>query len=275
MTQTAQSYPLETTLIRAASLSAYLKVSVGTPTGTDWFASPDFLDDERVLETLWTRTSEAAKTTDRSYLKQSVFGSYIWLLTVSGIGTYLLARRAPDLSAQNTVLHVDEAGWIDELALRKPRFACLPDDPAAADPHAVVVADMDALRRFYLRTLLTEHLDAFMEVMKARLKYSLRAMQETLADRIAGTLIWLLKEQGEAARIHSEVTAFLNLLPFKTKSGVLEVPFGGCCEPFLKRASCCLSYRLPQYSYCASCPLQSEEERIGRFQEYLANPEHD
>ncbi len=121
---------------------------------------------------------------------------------------------------------------------------------------------------------MTEHLDAFIEMMKARYKYGLRAMQETLADRLAGTLIWLLKEQGEAARIHSEVTAFLNLLPFKTKSGVLEVPFGGRCEPFLKRASCCLSYRLPQYGYCASCPLQSEEERIGRFQAYLAEVSH-
>jgi len=275
MTQTVTPTPLQDTLTRAAALSDYLKVSVGTPTGEDWFTPATFVDDEGVLETLWTRTAEAAKTGDRAYLKGSVFGSYIWMLTVSGVATYLLARRVPDLSARNTVLHVDEAGWIDALALKEPCFACLPDDPAANSPHAAVVPDLGTLRRFYLQGLLTEHLEAFMAVMKFRYKYGRRAMQETLADRIVGTLIWLLKEQGEKERIDGEVETFSSLLPFKSGSGVLEVPFGGRCEPFLKRASCCLSYRLPEHGYCTSCPLQSEEEQIARFQAYLANPGHD
>ena len=272
MTQTLTASPLQATLERAASLSDYLEVSLGTPTGEDWFTPAACFDDEGVLETLWTRTAGAAGTGERAYLKQSVFGSYIWGLTVSGLSTYLLDRRVPDLSAKNTVLHVDKQGWVDALALVTPRFACLPDDPAAGDPHVTVVADLDALRRFYLRTLLEEHVGAFMEVMKSRYKYGRRAMQETLADRIVGTLIWLLKEQGEKERIGGEVEAFSSLLPFKTRAGVLEVPFEGCCELFSKRASCCLSYRLPQYGYCTSCPLQSEKERVRRFQAYLANP---
>lgn len=275
MTQTLHTNPLQDTLTCAASLSDYLKVSVGSPTGTDWFAATTFLDDEKVLDLLWSRASEAAKTTDRAYLKQSVFGSYIWMLGVCGIATYLLARRVPDLSARNTVLHVDGAGWIDALALRKPRFACLPDDPAADSPHVVVLPDLDSLRQYYLRVFLGENTAPLMEAMKARFKYGLGAMRETVADRIVGTLIWLLKDHGEGARVHEEVDAFLALLPFKSKSGILEVPFEGRCEPFLKRASCCLSYKLPEHSYCTSCPLQPEEERIARFQAYLANPEHD
>lgn len=275
MTQAVGPFPLQETLRHAASLSDYLKVSIGTPTGEGWFTPAACLEGEGMLETLWTRTAKETKTHDRGYLKQSVFGSYIWLLTVSGIGVYLLERRVPDLSAQNTVLHIDKAGWVDALALVIPRFACLPDDPAADDPHAVVVADVDALRRFYLHTLLTAHLEAFMSGMKSRYKYGLRAMQETLADRIVGTLIWLLKELGEKERIGGEVAAFSSLLPFKSKSGVLEVPFEGRCEPFLKRASCCLSYRLPEHGYCTSCPLQSEDERTARFQAYLASPEDD
>lgn len=275
MTQTLTPSPLQDTLSRAAALSEYFKVEVGTPTGEGWTTPAAFLEDERVLGTLWSRTSARAKTTDRAYLKQSVFGSYIWMLTVSGIGTYLLARRVPDLSAENTVLHMKPDGDIDQIALVTPRFACLPNDPAANDPHAVVVADMDALRRFYLRVLVDEHLVAFMGTMKSRYKYGLRAMQETLADRVVGTLIWLLKERGEKERIGGEVEAFSSLLPFKSKSGVLEVPFEGRCEPFLKRASCRLSYRLPEHGYCTSCPLQPEEERIARFQAYLANSHAD
>ncbi len=77
---------------------------------------------------------------------------------------------------------------------------------------------------------------------------------------------------GEEAQIHGEVEAFLSLLPYKTKSGVLEVPYEGRCELFLKRASCCLSYKLPEHGYCTSCPLQSEAERIERFRAYLAEP---
>lgn len=275
MTQTLTPPPLQDTLTQAAAFSEYFKVSLGTPPGEDWFAAQAFVDDERALETLWNRAAEAAKTTDRAYLKQSVFGSYLWLLCVSGIGTYLLARRVPDLSAGNTVLHLSPEGDLDELALREPRFACLPDDPAAASPHAVVVPDMDALRRFYLRVFLDENVAPFMDTMKVRFKYGLGAMRETVADRVAGTLIWLLKDQGKGARVREEVDAFLALLPFKTKSGVLEVPYEERCELFLKRASCCLSYKLPQYGYCTSCPLQPEAVRIERFQAYLANPEAD
>lgn len=275
MTQTLIPSPLQDTLERAASLSEYFKVSLGTPSGEDWFAAQAFLDDEQVLETLWNRASEGAKTTDRAYLKQSVFGSYLWMLGVCGIGTYLLARRVPDLSAQNTVLHVDQEGWIDALALKEPRFACLPDDPAADSPHAAVVPDLDSLRRFYLRVFLDENVAPFMNTVKARFKYGLGAMRETVADRIAGTLLWLLKEREGEARVREEVAAFMALLPFKTKPKILEVPFEGRCELFLKRASCCMSYRLPQYGFCTSCPLQPEDERIRRFQAYLANPEAD
>jgi hypothetical protein len=95
-------------------------------------------------------------------------------------------------------------------------------------------------------------------------------MQETLADRVAGTLLWLLKEHGAGERPRAEVAAFLALLPFKSKSGVLEVPCEGRCELVLNRASCCMSYRLPQHGYCTSCPLQPEEERFQRFQVYFA-----
>jgi ferric iron reductase protein FhuF len=273
MTQTLALSALQATLAQAAALNGYFKVEVGTPTGSDWFTPAAFLDDPATLGLLWSRTSQGAKTSDRPYLKQAVFGSYIWMLTVSGLATYLLARRVPDLSAGNAVLHVNHEGWIDALALREARFACLPDDPASGDPQAVVVPDLEALRRYYLRALLDENLVPFMDTLKARFKYGLGAMRETVADRIVGTLIWFVKEHEGGERVHEEVEAFLGLLPYTTKSGVLEVPFEDRCELFLKRASCCMSYRLPQYGYCTSCPLQPEEERVRRFQAYLANPE--
>jgi hypothetical protein len=267
--QTLTHTPLHETLTRVASLNEYLNVQLGTPEGDDWFSPAAFLQDETVLDILWTRIATEAKTADRPYLKQSVFGTYIWQLTVCGVASYLIARRVPDLSATNAMLHIDDKGWIDAMALLTPRFACLPGDPAA-DAYATVVPDDDALRRFYLRVLLTEHIEAFMGAMKSRYKYGLRAMQETIADRITGSLIWLLKDLERKAEIHAEIEAFLALLPFTSKSGVLEVPFEGRVEPFLKRASCCMSYRLPQYGYCTSCPLQPEEERVRRFQAYFA-----
>lgn len=274
VSQTLTHTPLRETLTRVASLNDHLKVQLGTPGGDDWFSPAAFLQDETVLETLWTRLATEAKTTDRVYLKQSAFGAYIWQLTVCGVASYLIARRVPDLSATNTMLHLDDKGWIDAMALLTPRFACLPGDPATDDAYATVVPDDETLRRFYLQALLTEHVEAFMGAMKSRYKYGLRAMQETLADRIAGSLIWLLKDLERKAEIHAEVEAFLALLPFTSKSGVLEVPFEGGSEPFLKRASCCMSYRLPQHGYCTSCPLQPEEERIARFQAYLAEAAH-
>jgi len=269
-------HSLAGTLERTTKLSTYINLELGAPAGENWFTPAELLSKHTPhLDEMWGRIAAHYETTDKGYLKQTVFGNAIWQPVVSGLACYLADRRVPDLSAGNVVLHLDAEGWVDRVALKAPRFACLPDDPAATDPQAVVVPDLDALRRFYLQGLLTEYLELLMETMKSRYKYGLRAMQETLADRVVGTLIWLLKELGEAGRVYDEVAAFSALLPFKTKSGVLEIPYGGRCELFLKRASCCLSYKLPQYSYCTSCPLQSEEERVRRFQAYLADPNDD
>jgi hypothetical protein len=274
MSPTLTTSPLHETLERLPDLSGELHLRSGTPSGEGWFAPGEEGHVEGLLETVWARLADADRTTDRPYLKQSVFGSYVWQLTACGIGAYLTCGRVPDLSANNVALYVDATGWVDEVALITPRFACLPGDPGAHHPLATVVPDPDALRRSLVDVLLTRHLESIMQAMRTRYRYGMRAMRETLADRIVASLLWLLKERGEDERIHTEVAAFLRLLPYESRSGVLEVPMHDRCESFLDRASCCMSYRLPKYGYCKSCPLQSKEERIERFQAHLAATVH-
>jgi len=281
MTQTLVRAPLQTTLERVTALSDYINVELGEPEGDDWF-SPGaiFAMSSPHLEGMRERMRAYHKTDNTAFLKVSVFANYLWMPVVTGIACYLAARRVPDLSAANMRVHINAQGWVDPIALLTPRFVCLPDGPAVSDPDATVVPDEAALRAYYAHTLFDGHLKSALNVFRARLKLGKATMEKTLADRVTDTVIWLSKElcQDQDAptlreTICRDMEGFLEAIKLTGKSGVLEVEHAGRRQLFLKRQSCYLSYKLPEHGYCASCPLQSEEECVRRFQAYLASGE--
>jgi len=48
------------------------------------------------------------------------------------------------------------------------------------------------------------------------------------------------------------------------------VTMDGVTHLYLRRASCCRYYLLPQGDLCASCPLVSHDERLRRNREFMA-----
>ncbi|MBZ0316210.1 MAG: (2Fe-2S)-binding protein [Anaerolineae bacterium] len=57
--------------------------------------------------------------------------------------------------------------------------------------------------------------------------------------------------------------------PLRGKTGVIWIEHHGHPHPFLQRGACCLSYKVPEYGYCSTCPLLSQEEREQRLRQHL------
>src|SRR3712207_7932563 len=65
--------------------------------------------------------------------------------TLCRSAAFLTERRLPDLDAANVGLRFGEEGFTEGLAFAGPRFYCLPEDPEAGHPDAVVLCSTDRL----------------------------------------------------------------------------------------------------------------------------------
>ncbi len=142
-----------------------------------------------------------------------------------------------------------------------PEFLALPDDPAAAHPHATVVQDRDELRAHLMRQLDELHAAPLFSTLRSVAPYGLPAMRANYLDRIASAIVWLAEQMGDNDISRHEVPAFMAHAGPKTRTGVIELEHDGRCGVFLKRGGCCLNYRLSGREKCDTCCLIPEQER--------------
>ncbi|WP_046726775.1 (2Fe-2S)-binding protein [Streptomyces humi] len=173
---------------------------------------------------------------------------------------WFLDRRAPRLPA-NEVSYDRTAG---RMAVRVASFACLPGDPAAALPGAVVVRDEEALRA-EVRAAVAEHLEPVLGGFGPRMRRRGRALWGMATDEVVEGLWYVAGVLGEEERAVRELAA---LFPGTTKPYVGSAAFrelsGPAGEPLptRDRASCCMYYTLRPEDTCATCPRTCDDERI-------------
>jgi ferric iron reductase protein FhuF len=268
---TTQASPLAASLKYVNTLNAYLKIELGAPEGDGWVAAADLAaSSSPQRDEIMARIAAHYTTSNRHYIASTFFRAYIWQAIGGSIACYLTVQRVPHLSLDKIWLHIDTQGWIDTLALGAGRFAALPDDPAAGHPDVTVVADRDALRMYLLEQLTHHYLPPMIDTMRDCSPFGKRSLWAQAADQCAGTMIWLTKELGQTKQCRDEVEMLLCNAPLRGKTGILTVTHNGRNEMFLKRETCCQSYRLSKLGYCQTCPLQSVEERMRRLQELMA-----
>jgi hypothetical protein len=266
-------WAIAATLHTLCAANSYLKIHTGVPWGEDWFTSQDLLAPTgNLLDDLLTTILTTHQSTDKRFGAMSFVNGY-WLMTAVAFGSYYLAKRVPCLDHTNIAFHMNRVdGHIDEIAVLSERFYCLPEDPAATDPQAVVLPDDDALGRT-LRESLEAHLTPVVNLLRTRSPIGTRALWAAAADNCAYVIIMATTLLQQAERCDDEITRLIQVMgsPLKGKSGALWVEHEGQCQPFLKRGSCCLSYTLPAgYGYCATCPLLKEAERVERLKAYVS-----
>lgn len=270
------THPLAHTFARAGAMSPYLKAEVGAPQGPGWIAAmEDFTPGALWMEQLIAHTQARFRTTAPVITASAILQGYQWPPISAAIACYLLDRRVPALSLENSRVHYTADFAADALALLDGRFAALPDDPAADHPDAAVVADLDALR-VALRRAIETHLDGVIDRLDVCCGCATRGLWLTAADACAGALVWLMQEcdpRTDMARIEAEVEALIRVPGsplYSRQIGLIRVTYQDCEEIFPDRATCCHWYRTEGGDYCSTCPKRTVEDRTRQLMNYLA-----
>jgi ferric iron reductase protein FhuF len=267
--QCVQAAPFAATCAHLKEHLAYLDLVVGMPDEDGWIAAMDLAAaaaPERAE--IMRRIAAANQTQDRHVVAMWFWNAYTWPVLMGSVLSYVLERRVPDLAPANIMLHWNDAGMTDGAAFRSGHFVALPDDPAVDDEDCTIVPDRDALHAVLVEQITQHYVPPMLDMLAAHSPLGTRALWATVADRCAGTVIQTVTELGTDTCRH-EVAALLRDAPLHGTTGVLAVEHDGREAFFLRRGGCCYSYKLPQYGYCATCPLLPIEERVQRLRTQL------
>ncbi|MYW45147.1 (2Fe-2S)-binding protein [Streptomyces sp. SID161] len=191
---------------------------------------------------------------------------YAWAACLLITVPWFLDRRVPRLP----VTHVSYDRTGGRMAVRRPEsFACLPGDPAAALPGAVVVPDEEALRA-EVRAAVAEHLEPVLAAFGPRMRRRGRALWGMATDEVVEGLWYVARLLGEpeAARAVRELELLLPgaTRPYAGSAGFRELTApDGAPLPTRDRASCCMFYTVRPEDTCATCPRTCDSDRIAKL----------
>nr|WP_106437898.1 (2Fe-2S)-binding protein [Kitasatospora sp. SID7827] len=198
---------------------------------------------------------------------------YAWPVALAFTLPWLLERRVPLLPVDRVSINRTTG----ELTARPAGFHCLPDDPAAGRPDALVVPDRPALDAA-LRTALAEHFTPLLAAFRPAVRRGPRTLWALVTDDVVDGLWYAAGLLGEEPRAVAELTALLTgdaaAAPFVGTPGFREPDASDSEAPTptptqapteaptqaaipartRTRVSCCLYYTVRPAELCVSCP---------------------
>lgn len=255
-------------------------VDGGAPGGPGWTGLDAALADGAV-ERWWRSAMRSdAVAGQRSVAAVRVVGMVAHAVLGRLTAALVLARRAHDVSAANLVVHLDDDGYLDRVAVRRSIVAVLPDDPAAGAPGTSVRPDLAALLDGAAAQAVAT-LRPVVEQMRAASRFGVVASWGAAADTVLGTASFVPLYLGGDERAGRAVgEALLDALVahgarVRTRGGSAVVRRGGEELALPLRGSCCFHYRTappverPGDGYCSTCPLLDPRARSRRLDELL------
>lgn len=194
-------------------------------------------------------------------------GGYVkaWYLQVPAfLGAMLFhhERRVPSLRPQDVSFRIATRGrpHPDAIALTRPGFACLPDDPAAAAAEATVVASEAALANL-LRARVVAHAAQFIAMYRPPAHFGRHAMWAAVTDALDVSLLKAGKLAGDEAAGVADAALVLpaRIDPFTSASTAHTVcDDNGEVGWTRRKESCCFKYLLTEGAgACKTCPRRS------------------
>lgn len=246
---------LTDTLAHLKTLIPSIDIRVGPPQDSDWVSYADlWQSDGTVLAEMLGRLSAKYSLTHKHFLAASLLNHYSWIPITLGMASYYIDHTAPNLSPSNLLWRFNEEGIVTAIAVLDPQVTTLPDN--------------DALRA-NLRVQFEQHMTEVVNTLWATNRIGKRALWSLLADRIAGLVLYVLHDQPDLCDTEVEAWVGQTSSPFRGKTGIIWLDHQPHPHPFLKRGACCLSYHVPEYGYCSTCPILPDEERMARLQAHL------
>ena len=146
-------------------------------------------------------------------------------------------------------------------------FACLPDDPAASLPGAVVLPDEEAFHH-ELRTAAADQARPLIAALGPRLRRGPRALWGMVEDDLVSGIWHLGRASGEEEKGVATAARLLPtpLSPFPAGAAFRRLHAAdGTSYPTRTRAGCCLYYTVAPGEACATCPRTGDAERLARI----------
>lgn len=265
--QNETATPLEATLAHINSLNPYFHFFAGPQQGEEWLPAADLFREGSPASALLDQM--IASRPDRYYAAASILSFYITQPMCAAIGGYLSSQVIPDLTLENVALCIRPAEHYVAVAFQRGAFATVAGAQAAAHPHAAALPSPDALRQHYVAQLTESYIPPMVALLRARTSIGERALWANAADRLAGLFLWMAQMMGREACSEHEIPALVGQPPLRGKTGVAREQHGEYSELFVRRGSCCYSYRLPGQEYCLNCPVQPKETQRQRMAEYM------
>ncbi len=266
-------HPLVRGLREAGKLDPYLDMPVRDVDETGWSpATALFQAGDAGLREMVMSFGYASWGTTNNHVAASAFIiAYLTRLLFPVVGQYVLKKRVPRVTLEDLAFH-RAGGRIDATGLSRPRFAVLPDDPAAGHPDAQVLSSETDL----YRQLRGWAFESNVEIVIAALRRSVPASVKVSRNAVAATcgqalhrLYDRVEDKGPVLRAAETLFGDPSSLVYG-QVGMEVIEHAGRSGFFARRAGCCLVWRTREDGgYCSNCILQPREEQTRRFKEML------
>jgi hypothetical protein len=270
----ARRGPLVDACSRLAAIDPGWTVEFGPKEGGGWIAGADLTrPDEAPLRAVLGRIGDGMRTKNRKVIAAAFALRFGWS-AAAGVGPYLVGECVPDLSLDNMSIRFDPSGFFERVSLHRPRATAIRGvvDP---DPDIALVegrADLLAC----LRDALFESARPVVNAMYAWSRFPARAIWGQLMSSWAAPFVLVLTRTRAVGA--AEVVALTRALFDDPRPAFAMCPTftatTSAGRPAIRerRATCCLYYRLPEGSYCPSCPLARVDESVRRARALKAAP---
>jgi len=287
----ARRSPGAATVARVDATRSWRRVTVDAG-GDGWFGLADRLADPAGLDAWYAAELAGTGRDHRDLAGALIVYRFSGSLAELVVGPLLEQRRVVLLRPDNLSLRLAENARIEALSVAAPVVAVLPDDPDAADPGTVVVADEAGLRAAAVDGLIAVF-DPLAGAVRERAPFGLRGMWGTLADHLVDVALRRARDGGSdpeaawtiASALLDDLAAGQPLLRSRPTRHAVACPAGTAL--FATKGTCCLIYKtnMPadraegrgsaqpwiDADACTSCPLRSEPDRTARLVRYLTD----
>ena len=266
-------HPLIRSLREAGDLDPYLDMPVCDDDETGWSPAIALFQagDASLRELVMSYGYARWRTTNNHVAASAFIIAYLTRFIFPVVGQYVLRRRVPKVTMENLAFHRTD-GLIDATGLNQPRFAVLPNDPAAGHPDAEVVHNETDLYQRFKDWAFESNAEIAISALRRSVPASVKVSQNAVASSCGQALHRLYNHVEDKNRVLSAAESLFgdpSSLTYRQIS-MEVIEHGGRSGFFARRAGCCLVWRTREDGrYCSNCILQPREEQTRQFKEML------
>lgn len=270
--------PIVAVFERLRAMNPSWDVLVGDPAGPAWIRGTDLAAPDRgKLGDLLERIGGGLETSNRKVIAAAFALRFGWS-SAAAIGPYLVARCVPDVRLENVSLRFGESGLFERVALHRPCGVMLREDVDAFDSRVMVVNDLEALRQ-QLRDILLANAAPVVDGLHAWSRFPRPALWGQVLSSWGTPMTQILTRIGATsaeATVKTATAFFDDPRPaFAMRPRFYTVLSNGERHAYHRRASCCLYYKVPRGTLCASCPLLRFDESVRKQAERMSGDERE